>query len=203
MDDTNSYDTYPSKIFTSAYNTHFKHIPYPCQSSIGNGVINSFLIPTDPIQKICIRPTGLGKTLIFTIISPAFKSVTLCITPIISLGADQSKNLNNRVFAEAWLTLFSSVQIGYYNNGRSAFSLLQILHPQQKILNFGSKITRPSLLSPQRFYGFWLFDKLHIFIHFGKIVSERAFVKMERGVYLHMYMYAFLSLSLTAYLYCA
>ena len=106
ISNTNAPDTDPSKIFTSTCNTYFEHIPYPCQSAIGNRVINSFLIPTEPIKKICVRPTGGGKTLLFTIISAALKGVTLCITPIRSLGADQSKNLNNIVVAEAWLSYF-------------------------------------------------------------------------------------------------
>ena len=96
----------PSDIFTSTCNTYFEHIPYPWKSAIANGVINSYLIPMDPIKQLYVRTKGGGKTLLLTTIAAAFKGVTLCITPIISLGADQSKNINNRVFAEAWLTYF-------------------------------------------------------------------------------------------------
>ena len=149
MNIKNSSDMDPSKIFTSTCNTYFEHIPYPWQSTIGNRVINSFLGPANPIKQICVHTTGVRKTLLFTTIYDAFKGVTLCIAPIISLGADQSENLNNRVVAEAWLTNFHIDTLDATTMGEVHY-LLQTLISQgavvliafrKSILNDGSKIT--------------------------------------------------------------
>jgi len=40
-----------------------------------------------------VRPTGGGKSLVFNAVSGAIKGVTLCICPLLSLGADQSKKV--------------------------------------------------------------------------------------------------------------
>ena len=42
---------------------------------------------------ICIRPTGGGKSLLYKVLALYVKGVTLCITPILALGADQMRKV--------------------------------------------------------------------------------------------------------------
>ena len=44
----------------------------------------------DDIHCICVRPTGDGKSLLFTALSICLGNVTLVITPLLSLGTDQT-----------------------------------------------------------------------------------------------------------------
>ena len=137
MVNTNASNTDPSKKFTSTCNTYFENIPYPWQSAIGNRVINYFLIPTDPTNQLCVCPTGGGKNLLFTTIDSDLKGVTLCITPIISLGANQSEKLNSRAIAEAWLISFQMEDLDATTMVEVRY-LLQTLHPQGTVVIFAS-----------------------------------------------------------------
>ena len=42
------------------------------------------------IHQLCICPTGGGKSLLFTTLAACLGRITLCITPLLSLGADQT-----------------------------------------------------------------------------------------------------------------
>ena len=42
------------------------------------------------IHKLCIRPTGGGKSLLFTILAACLRHITLYITPLLSLGTYQT-----------------------------------------------------------------------------------------------------------------
>ncbi len=41
----------------------------------------------------CVRPTVGGKSLIFNVVTAILKGVTICICPLLSLGADQTKKI--------------------------------------------------------------------------------------------------------------
>ena len=43
-----------------------------------------------PIHQLCIRPTRGCKSLLFTTLAACLGRITLCITPLLSLGADQT-----------------------------------------------------------------------------------------------------------------
>ena len=179
MANTNASDTDLSEIFTYTCNTYFEHIPYPWQSAIGNGVINSFSSPIEPIKQLCVRPKGVKNNLIFTTTDAALKVFTLFIALVISLGADQSKNLNNRVVAEAWLTSFHLEKLDATTMGE-VHSFPQMLHPQVTVVifsyphciqNSGSKIT-DLLISHPTLLQFLVVGELHIFTHLGKSFRE-------------------------------
>ena len=46
-----------------------------------------------PFCLLCVRPTGGGKSLLYQVLSLHFKGVTLCILPILALGADQMRKV--------------------------------------------------------------------------------------------------------------
>ena len=50
------------------------------------------------IHQLCIRPTGGSKSLLFTTLAACLGRITLCITPLLSLGADQTiKHQHNTI----------------------------------------------------------------------------------------------------------
>ena len=111
----------------------------------------------------------------------------LCITLIISLGADQYENLNNRVVAGESLNYFHLEELDATTMGE-VNSLLQKIHlhstvlifaSPQCILNTGSKITY-LIISHPMLLRFLVVDELYIFIHFGKSFRE-LFSKFEQG----------------------
>ena len=61
-----------------------------------------------PLKHLCVRPTGGGKSLVFNVVASLLGGVTICICPLLSLGADQTeKTLNiNLDTATALLTYF-------------------------------------------------------------------------------------------------
>ena len=54
----------------------------------------SHIVSTNvPVKQLLVRPTGGGKTLVFNGISACLKGVTLCISHILSLGADLTRKV--------------------------------------------------------------------------------------------------------------
>ena len=52
-----------------------------------------------PLKLLLVRPTGLGKTLVFTSAAACIKGITICITPpLLSLGADQVQKIMLKTF---------------------------------------------------------------------------------------------------------
>jgi Superfamily II DNA helicase len=47
----------------------------------------------EPIRTLLIRPTGGGKTLVYITIAKCIGGVTLCISPLLALGADQFRKV--------------------------------------------------------------------------------------------------------------
>ena len=70
----------------------FDITPYHWQHVVGANVLfaNNSRIP---VKMLLIRPTSGGKTLVFTTIAACLKGITICITPLLSLGADQFRKL--------------------------------------------------------------------------------------------------------------
>ena len=50
---------------------------------------------------LCVRPTGGGKSLIFNVVATILKGVTICICPLLSLGADQTRKTLDAVDVES------------------------------------------------------------------------------------------------------
>ena len=66
----------------------FPKTPYTWQTNVGSFILGCHLL-TSPLKLLLVRPTGGGKTLVFTSVAACIKGITLCITPLLSLGADQ------------------------------------------------------------------------------------------------------------------
>ena len=62
-------------------------------NKVGSSILSSHYTNI-PVKQLLVRPTGGGKTLVFNGISACLnKGVTLCISPLLSLGADQTRKV--------------------------------------------------------------------------------------------------------------
>ena len=90
-----------------------------------------------PFKFICIRPTGSGKSLLYQVIALHVKKVTLCITPILALGADQMQKVAN--INESNLIAFHVVEL----TDAQVIKLknhLEILHPENAVILLASPL---------------------------------------------------------------
>lgn len=57
--------------------------------------------------QLCVCPTGRGKSLQFTTLAACLGRITLCISPLLSLGADQRtiKHQKNTISSSEFITL--------------------------------------------------------------------------------------------------
>ena len=60
------------------------------QADIGVKILEAVELKKS-IKVLCGRPTGGGKSLIFNVVATVLKGVTICICPLLSLGADQTR----------------------------------------------------------------------------------------------------------------
>jgi hypothetical protein len=91
--------------FTSTCTGTFNRTPFHWQIEIGSSILR---LQGHGIgaKQLCIRPTGGGKTLLFTAVAYCLKGVTLVITPLLSLGADQMLNLHCNTKDDSSVTAF-------------------------------------------------------------------------------------------------
>ena len=62
--------------------------PWNWQTQVG-GQILRLRSEKHLVRQLCVRPTRGGKTLLFHTLAAYMKGVTLCLIPLLSLGADQ------------------------------------------------------------------------------------------------------------------
>ena len=60
------------------------------QATVGAILLEAAVLEND-IRHLCVRPTGGGKSLVFNVVALLLGDVTICICPLLSLGADQTK----------------------------------------------------------------------------------------------------------------
>ena len=87
---TPSPDQYKSEFNSKCIDTFSKHPSYKWQSDVEDLMLRSERTEQSAIHQLCIRPTGGGKSLLFTTLAACLGRITLCITPLLSLGADQT-----------------------------------------------------------------------------------------------------------------
>ena len=92
------YETHFNKIS----NDIFSKAPYQWQTELRiSSILHTKLNTDDDIHQLCcVRPTGGRKSLLFTTLAVCLGNLTLAITPLLSLGADQTIKHQRNTFGE-------------------------------------------------------------------------------------------------------
>ena len=139
------------------------------------------------IHQLCIRPTGGGKSLLFTTLASCLGRITLCITPLLSLGADQTIKHQHNTKTKS--TELNSLHLDEVPKGDMQLSLNLLLAtaPSSSILVYASpqslvtKATGRSvclefLLVNHHLLSMIVIDEIHLLTDFGR--SFRADINM-------------------------
>jgi superfamily II DNA helicase RecQ len=153
----------------------FQKEPYHWQVLVGGTVLHS-VASNRSIQQLCVRPTGGGKTLLFTVLARCIKGVTLCITPLLSLGSDQVRKLINTSTFDQSITAFHLDELDENQINEVSVSVSrQALHPSKTVILF---VSPQCILGPcqdlfnnllqQQLIRFVVVDEIHLVCSFGK-----------------------------------
>ena len=80
------------RTFINTSQQYFNKYPRDWQQRVGGVIIGNICQKID-IRQLCVQPTGSGKSLLFQTIATFLKGVTLCLSPLLSLAADQVNKL--------------------------------------------------------------------------------------------------------------
>jgi superfamily II DNA helicase RecQ len=153
----------------------FAKTPYTWQTNVGSFIYGCHLL-NSPLKLLLVRPTGGGKTLVFTSVAACIKAsvaacsikgITLCITPLLSLGADQVQKIT-------WKTSETDKSIiGFHLNELTDAQLLELQNylstlppPTTKTIVLFSSLVQRSIVSDK--IRFLVFNKIHLAVHYGK-----------------------------------
>ena len=78
-----------NKFCTTCQDT-FHLTAHRWQAAVGVKILHAVELKKS-IKCLCVRPTGGGKSLIYNVVATILQGVTICICPLLSLGADQTK----------------------------------------------------------------------------------------------------------------
>jgi Superfamily II DNA helicase len=173
---TNSipFDQHTTK-FTSTCLQTFHRNPYHWQIQVGSSILR-FQANGIGVKQLCIRPTGGGKTLLFTGVACCLKGVTLCVTPLLSLGTDQAHNLLNNTKNDSSITAFHLDEVPPSSISRLLDGIIKNanrLAPAQKTIILYSS---PQCLERYKsaflnhiipFIQFIVIDEIHLVSQFG------------------------------------
>ena len=181
-------DPYTTKIISSAIDL-FNKTPYAWQAEVGSGILRG-VDSNSSIRYLCVRPTGGGKTLLFAATAASLKGITLCILPLISLGADQTiKLIDSTQSSAAFITAFhlDEVPINHHQillhklqEGDYSKTIVLFSSPQA-LLNTNLPILQ-YLLSESSLLSMLVMDEIHLSCHFGKTIRSE-FMALKGAVF--------------------
>ena len=155
----------------------YRLYPYEWQSNVG-GFILQQNHHSKECKYLCVRPTGGGKTLLFKCIASCLCGVTICIDPLLSLAADQSRKVLESTRDKS-ITAFHLDEMDEPLL-QALYQGLQQLQPTQTVILFASpqKLVNDSnvtdifnLLLQKDLLRFIVVDEIHLSIHFGRSES--------------------------------
>ena len=141
--------------------------PASTHTDVGSFILGCHLL-TSPLKLLLVRPTGGGKTLVFTSVAACIKGITLCITPLLSLGADQVQKVMSKT-SETDKSI-----IGFHLDELTDAQLLLELQnylstlpptTTKTIVLFSSLVQRSIVSDKIRFL---VFNEIHLAVHYGK-----------------------------------
>ena len=138
---------------------------------------------------ICLCPTGGGKSLLYQVLALYVKGVTLCITLILTLGADQMGKVLQ--IPDRSVTAFHMDKL----NDADVLKLkrkLDIRHPQDAVIILASPLflnncnkKLVSFLHQQNLIKLVLMDELHLSHHFAGSFRDN-FDKLKSLIFNHL-----------------
>ena len=189
-------DQYITEFNTKCINTFSKQ-PYEWQSDVGGLILRSKRTNQSPIHQLCIRPTGGGKSLLFTTLAACLGRITLCITPLLSLGADQT--IKHQQNTKTKSRVMNSLHLDEVPKGDMQLVLDSLLAtaPSSSILVYASpqslvtKATGRSaflelILAKKHLLSMIVIDEIHLLTDFGRsfrveinMLKEELFQKVK------------------------
>ena len=172
------YDSIKLCFQQTCFNT-FGKIPYQWQTDVGTFVLGCHLI-NSPLKLLLVRPTGGGKTLVFTSIAACIKGITLCITPLLSLGADQVQKImsktseTNKTIVGFHLDELNDAQLLDLKTYLSTLlpttlkTIVLFSSPQRIVSDNGPAADLMSEIIVNNKIRFIVFDEIHLAVHYGK-----------------------------------
>ena len=151
----------------------------------------------DGIHQLCVRPVGGGKSLLFTrTLAVCLGQLTLAITPLLSLGADQTiKHQRNTVGARH--NELNSVHLDEISNDVdmklvaitemerkiNTFSTFVYASPQSLVTTEGSPspLFLSFILENPQFLSMIVIDESHLLNEFGRF--QKVFQMLKTGLF--------------------
>ena len=165
------------RTFLNTTQEHFNKTPRDCwQLRVGGRIIGDICAKREILRQLCVQPTGSGKSLLFQTITTFRKGVTLCLSSLLSLAADQVNKLmiNTRATGTTITALhldeceqqdLTEIMALIKKNLRDTSTLFIFSSPQcitNKFPFFAAALINEGLIK------FVVVDEVHLFTHFGR-----------------------------------
>ena len=145
------------------------------------------------IHQLCIRPTGGGKSLLFTTLTACLGRITLCITPLLFLGTDKTIKHQNNTKTQS--TELNSLHLDEVPKGdiQLVLYLLLAAAPSSSIIVYASpqslvnKGDQPFYIS-RNLLEMIVIDEIHLLTDFGRsfraeitLLKDEFFAKVKES----------------------
>ena len=167
---------------------HLTTAAHNWQAAVGSAILEAVALKNS-IKVLCVRLTGSGKSLIFNVVAAMMlKGVTICVCPLLSLGADQTNKTLDAVDVK------SPSPITAFHLNELKLKSVHLL--KTKLRDERSKATAVIIFtSPQALYGkkgnalipflmrrnlirLVIMDKIHLITSFGN-TFRKEFVMLK------------------------
>ena len=176
------------RTFLNTAHKHFNKYPREWQLRVGGRIISDICTNVE-IRQLCVQPTGSGKSLLFQTIASFLKGVTLCLSPLLSLAADQVNKLviNTRGTDSTIIALHMDESergddteiLDLIKNLKDTSTLFLFCSPQciaNKFPEFFNSLIADGLIK------FVVVDEVHLFTHFGRTFRDE-FNQLKDGLF--------------------
>ena len=141
------------------------------------------------MRMLLVRPTGGGKTLFFNTIVVCLKGTTLCISPLLSLGADQTRKVMESAHDDRFIVAYFHLDEMSQESIKQLLSSLKVLPSDktvfiftspQAIVNHNDELR--DYLITNKLIRFIVVNDIHLVNHFGKTFRSARIWCIERKI---------------------
>ena len=136
-----------------------------------------------------MRPTGGGKSLVFTASAACIKGITLSIMPLLTLGSNQFENLINKTESDHSITAFHLDELTKEEVENTLFPKLLMLSSENPVVLFTSPqciLYRYNHILEKlislKLIRFVVVDEIHLFNHFGRSF-RKEFTELKESLF--------------------